>query len=153
MNRNKAFTYLFVVICLILLILNITDIVGDERRVPVAKERKDIVSTEGLLSTSLANIASDQMEKLPDLLVDESYSATHYIVEIKSRNLDRDSIAISINDGVILINGKLVAKTNNSSFTSSFSRSFLIRDGFDSTNPQLETTDEGVILKFRRKNQ
>ncbi|WP_157680610.1 Hsp20 family protein [Bacteriovorax sp. Seq25_V] len=151
MNKNKRYIYFFAVICLILIAVNVSDTIT--KRVPVAKERSDLKSQEGLFTNSLTNIVSNKIDMLPVVNIDESYSETHYIVEIKSPNMNRDSIAINISNGVILVSGELVQKTERSSFTSSFSRSFSIRDGFDSTNPELETIDEGVVLKFKRKVQ
>ena len=76
--------------------------------------------------------------------------------EIIADGIDRDSININIEGGMISVSGEIIRSDDNqaqnsrstSSFISKFSRSFNIPYGVNKDNVKIDTEDNKIIIKF-----
>jgi HSP20 family protein len=90
------------------------------------------------------------------LKIEEREDDDFKYVEIIADGIDRDSININIEGGMISVSGEIIRSDDNqaqnsrstSSFISKFSRSFNIPYGVNKDNVKIHTEDNKIIIKF-----
>lgn len=158
MNKKSISTHLISFILGVFVTYTFIDIFSGDSLRPTPIERAstvDDVSKEDLFFNSVQGLLARQMENMPSFAQDIEISSEDqqdiYLVKIKALDLDRDSIDITINDGVMSISGRIEKKTDTTHAVSSFARTVELPSSLDTTNPILENESDEIIIKFKRK--
>lgn len=101
--------------------------------------------TLGSMMGGVGNIQTSQRE-------DKDYK----YIDIAADGIDKNNLDISIKDSQISIQGQIKQEKKEngvvtSTFSSSFMKSFPVPDGVDATNPQFDTTEGKISIKFKKK--
>lgn len=86
--------------------------------------------------------------------VEESEDNDFYRVTIKGEGIDKESLGLDINSGVLRITGQINKETKSNlgvtRYSSSFSRSFSIPTNVNQGNPEVESQGDEIIISFKK---
>jgi len=126
-----------------------------------AKARKPKQNNLDLMMDSMANILQKQVGDMGQALGDglnirEEVTPRSYKVIIKGEGIDKDSLKINVENGLFEVSGevKRVIKTDqgSSSYRSRFSRVFSLPRDVVSSNPQMKSDKDEIIITFEKRS-
>ncbi len=111
---------------------------------------------ESLFENSLLNMDSFGGLSSGGLKIEEREDDNFKYVEVIADEIDKDSIDIGINDGMISISGEIMRRDENqdqssrsmSSYISKFSRILKVPYGVSEENMKIDTEDNKIVIKF-----